>query len=154
VDAANYNQSLCAQILLEQGGDTSCKLESGRDALHIAALKGHREVVKVLLSNGAQIDSVDINHKSTPLLLAAEMGNLQTVKTLVELGADMAACTDGGSGALFFAAYGGNDETAEFLIREGADVDARNDFGETPLHALSKPARSWQPKCFYVMVQM
>ncbi len=86
---------------------------------------------------------------STPLLLAAEVNNLDAIKALVDAGGDPNIPTDQGTTALMMAAGAGTDvqrarepeeratavETAKFLIDHGADVNAAGQFGWTALHA-------------------
>jgi ankyrin repeat protein len=88
---------------------------------------------------------------STPLLLAAEINNLDVIKALVEAGADHKIPTEQGTTALMMAAGAGTDvqrarepeeravavETAKFLVDHGVDVNAAGQFGWTALHAAS-----------------
>lgn len=63
----------------------------GYTPLHVAAEKGHLEVVKTLLENGAMVDARD-KEMNTPLMLAVtNNGTLDVVKYLVEHGADIRA---------------------------------------------------------------
>jgi len=86
---------------------------------------------------------------ATPLLLAAEVNNLDVIKTLVEAGADPLIATERGTTPLMMAAGAGTDvqrerapeeravaiETAKFLVEHGADVNAAGQYGWTALHA-------------------
>jgi ankyrin repeat protein len=86
---------------------------------------------------------------ATPLFLAAEVNNLDVIKTLVDAGADPLIATERGTTPLVMAAGGGTDvqrerspeeratavETAKFLVEHGADVNAAGQYGWTPLHA-------------------
>jgi ankyrin repeat protein len=86
---------------------------------------------------------------ATPLLLAAEVNDLDVIKTLVDAGADPKIATEQGTTALMMAAGAGTDvqrarepeeralavETAKYLVDHGADVNAAGQFGWTPLHA-------------------
>ena len=86
---------------------------------------------------------------ATPLVLAAEVNNLDVIKALVEAGADPLIPTEQGTTALMMAAGAGTDvqrarapeeramavETARFLVEHGADVNAAGQFGWTALHA-------------------
>jgi len=86
---------------------------------------------------------------ATPLFLAAEVNNLDVIKTLVAAGADPLIPTERGTTPLMMAAGAGTDvqrerepqeratavETAKFLVEHGADVNAAGQYGWTPLHA-------------------
>ena len=86
---------------------------------------------------------------ATPLFLAAEVNNLDVIKTLVAAGADPLIASDRGTTPLMMAAGAGTDvqrerepeervtavETAKFLVEHGADVNAAGQYGWTALHA-------------------
>jgi len=57
-----------------------------RTALHLAALKGHLESVKLLVENGAEIDATD-TFSNTPLHYASENAHGDVVAFLLESGA-------------------------------------------------------------------
>jgi ankyrin repeat protein len=56
--------------------------------LFLASKSGHCDVVRCLLSSGADINWCDINGQS-PLLLALMSGHCDVVKCLFNLGADI-----------------------------------------------------------------
>lgn len=86
---------------------------------------------------------------STPLLLAAEVNNLDVIKALVDAGADPNIPTETGTTPLIMAAGAGTDvqrmrddeeratsvQTAQFLLDHGADVNKPGQFGWSALHA-------------------
>jgi ankyrin repeat protein len=88
---------------------------------------------------------------ATPLALAAEVNNLEAVKTLVDGGADPLVATEGGTTPLMLAAGAGTDvqrprspeeramaiQTVRYLVDRGADVNAAGQFGWTALHSAS-----------------
>lgn len=59
--------------LIEAGADINAKDKNERTPLHIAAVKGYTEIVKVLIDLGADINAKDKN-KKTPLHRATEIG--------------------------------------------------------------------------------
>jgi len=86
---------------------------------------------------------------ATPLFLAAEVNNLDVIKTLVDAGADPLIPTERGTTPLMMAAGAGTDvqrerelperatavETAKYLVEHGADVNTAGQYGWTALHA-------------------
>lgn len=69
------------------------------------------------------------------LMLEADSGNIEKVKTLLYLGADPNTCDEKGVTPLMFAVQSGNAELVELLIDNGANVNAFPANGNTALHA-------------------
>ena len=68
---------------------------------------------------------------STPLMYAALYGDAESVRLLLEAGADLNIRNEAGATALMWAAD--DLDKTRLLIRGGADVNARSDDGRTPL---------------------
>lgn len=68
--------------------------------------------------------------KETPLHYAVADNNLEVVRTLIDLGADVARANGDGTTPLH---YSQSTECAKILIRANAPIDARGLFGCTPL---------------------
>ena len=91
-----------------------------------AAENGQLDVVKYLVDNGANVNTIDKAYR-TPLMLAAEKGHLDVVKYLVDKGAMNAQnCAE-------LAAKNGYLDVVEFLVTKGTDVNARGRNGTMPL---------------------
>jgi ankyrin repeat protein len=58
-------------------------------ALHLAALRSHHAVVRLLIERGADLDPRDFPDNATPLHFAAIHGDHETIRLLVEAGADV-----------------------------------------------------------------
>ncbi|KAA0185154.1 Cortactin-binding protein 2 [Fasciolopsis buskii] len=92
--AAIGDLGLTARILHERV-DQNCKDEVGRSPLHYAALNGHFEIIRLLLSNKATVDVADANNV-TPLHLAARKDHLRCAQLLCMAGADiLKTCASG-----------------------------------------------------------
>ncbi len=50
--------------------------------LHFASVKGHLQLVKILIARGAQVDIWDSHHVYCPIHLAAENGHLEIVEVI------------------------------------------------------------------------
>ncbi len=61
-------------------------LQGGRTPLHLAALQGHMQLVKLLEAARADVNAKD-EHGMTPLHKAAVQGHTQTVSELLAHGA-------------------------------------------------------------------
>jgi len=68
------------------------------------------------------------------LIKAALLGNLRTVKTLIEQGVSLDARSNEGGTPLHWAAAMGHFKVVKYLVEKGADVNARDNYGKTPLH--------------------
>jgi ankyrin repeat protein len=68
-----------------------------------------------------------------PLLDAAKGRDWETVRQLIDRGADVNATAPDGATALHWASYWDALDAAEMLLRAGADASATNDMGATPL---------------------
>src|SRR5436305_1767814 len=64
---------------------------------------------------------------------AAEQRDKNSVRTLLETGADVNAAQVDGTTALHWAAYHDDAETVALLVRAGANVNAVNRYGVPPL---------------------
>lgn len=97
--------------LLERDSDVN---KPGWTPLHYAATAGHVNIIALLLEKHAYIDASSPNG-STPLMMAAMYGSLESVKALLDAGADAAIQNDLGLTALDFAKRGNKPDAAELL---------------------------------------
>jgi ankyrin repeat protein len=126
------------ESLIELGVDVN-RRQKGTEvaALHIAATAGRADVVALLLKARANPNLLDSNG-ATPLIRAAEAGNIDVVRTLLEFKPDLNVAAlsrdfhDRGT-ALHVAINSHRDDIAGLLIDEGANVDAVDARRETPL---------------------
>ncbi len=154
-------------VLLDGGADPDVTDKDGFMALHYAA--ENKEAVPILhslLLHGADANARLVQNRpthfdndaggvrieqtgATPLLLAAEVNNIDAVMALVDAGADPTVTTDIGTTTLILASGAGVDvarprppeeqavaiDTARYLVGLGADVNAAGQYGWTAAHA-------------------
>jgi len=156
--AARNGNAALVQLLLEHGADANVTENAQQQtALMWAAAQGHGAAVKALLENGAMWQARSstwtevvqpagapaairdaiyeiIQGGFTPLLFAAQQGNIEVARHLLDAGADVNDRAASGESALVIASLGGHGEFAEFLLEQGADPNLMG-AGYSALHA-------------------
>lgn len=130
--AASSGDSNALRKLLDGGSDPNTRDHNGEPVIAHAAKAGHAEVVRILISYGAEVNAEFDNDRRTSLGLAAYRGYPDVVKVLLEHGANPEKGAPGGSGTpLMLAASGGYIEIVKLLLKAGAKVNATNRFDKT-----------------------
>ncbi|WP_264735894.1 ankyrin repeat domain-containing protein [Wolbachia endosymbiont (group A) of Rhinocyllus conicus] len=107
---------------------------SGHAPLHFAVYNGRLDVVKYLVSKGADI-SAKSKDGSTLLHYAAQGGSLNVVEYLIdEKGTDINIKDNDGTTPLHSVAYLGYLAVVKKFIEKGADINSRDIYYKTPLH--------------------
>jgi ankyrin repeat protein len=127
VEAPDYDIWLSARLgnieavkqHLAAGTDVNAKGVAGWTALHHAAYDGHKEVVELLIANGADVNVRSRERGSTPLHHAALLGHNQVIELLIAKGADVNAKDDNGDTPLDTALTYVQAETADLLRKHG-----------------------------------
>jgi ankyrin repeat protein len=128
--AAYHGSTKCVQILAD-----ASKTDLSRGLL-FATLADHKDVVKVLLDYGAEVDSRSSDGR-TPLILAAGKGNKELVSMLLQAGADPTLTDQSGATAETTAEAKGFHEIAGLLHGRTATKPAG-----TPAIVSSSPSTS------------
>jgi len=134
IDAVKAGNRDAVRTLLKQPAAALKPVEGdGTTALHWAARADDLEMVRLLLSAGADV-SAATREGITPLSLAAVNGSARMTDVLLEAGANPNTVLPEGESILMTAARTGRPEVLEILLRHGAEINAReNWFGETAL---------------------
>jgi ankyrin repeat protein len=116
--AADFGNLTLAQRLVNLGADVNQRSGIfGGAAINMAASKGHTEMVRYLLSEGAELDVGE--PERNPLFSAIYGGHLEIVRLLVEAGIDWRVKYTGenmkGMDALAFARERGQGDIAAYL---------------------------------------
>ncbi|KAI5838055.1 ankyrin repeat-containing domain protein [Morchella snyderi] len=110
--------------------------ELASSPLHWSAARGFRNNIAPLVAAGCDIEVKDWTNR-TPLMAAALSNHLNTVRALLDNGANInghsGRFNDDGT-ALHLVARDGSFEMVALLLDYGADVNVREARGATPLH--------------------
>ena len=122
------------QILIADAMQVWAVSADGWAPLHLAAAFGGPEAVKLLLSHGAHEHQVSRNpQRNQPLHAAIALGgSMETIRLLLDAGADVNAIQAGGFTPLHQAAAAGKQEIVQMLLDHGARKDSRCDQGKLP----------------------
>jgi len=102
-------------------------------SLHDAAFGGDIDLVRLLISQGADVDAKE-ERGWTPLHSAAMLGHKEVAELLIDKGADVRAVDMSGNTPLHETTAVGHTAIVEWLITKRADVNATANLG-TPLHS-------------------
>ncbi|XP_041082520.1 protein fem-1 homolog B [Polyodon spathula] len=105
----------------------------GATALWCAAGAGHFEVVRLLVTQRANVNHTTVTN-STPLRAACFDGRLDIVKYLVENHANINIANKYDNTCLMIASYKGHTDVVKYLLEQKADPNAKAHCGATALH--------------------
>ena len=115
VQAAAQDKRRFATLLLRKGYDINYENGGHTTPLSGASVGGHEEMVSFLVSKGADVNRKNHGTGETPLMAAAGMGQLGTVKVLLKNGADPCATNKEGHTAEGLAKKYRHPDIAEYL---------------------------------------
>jgi ankyrin repeat protein len=151
--------------LLQHGADINAKDSDGKTILHACSSVHNIKGIEYLLSHGADVNAKDSDGK-TPLHYVAsspyntfldinkEMSqgettdwttSEETIRLLLDAGADIKARDNKGQTSLHYAANSSNVNVTKYLLKKGASVDTRDNDGNTPLLSvfIKMKAKGW-----------
>ncbi|CAJ1415126.1 unnamed protein product, partial [Effrenium voratum] len=139
--AVTRNMPQTVSWLLRHRANCAAKDGDGYHALTWACIKGHLQVVKILLEANASIEEAASSNGKTPLSLAAERGHMEVVELLLAKQARVDQTNADGSTPLHAAAHQCEVEIVAFLLARKSMVNAADGEGWTPLmYATNSPA--------------
>jgi ankyrin repeat protein len=105
---------------------------TGETPLHFLAVENAVDSVRWLAARGAEINTFDF--RDSPLTGAALVGSLETMRFLLDSGADLDHQDEGGWTALIAGSHAGEDAVVELLLERGANLRSRSSIEQTALH--------------------
>ena len=140
--AAQTGNAQVIRALLDAGADVNAAVATtGSTALMWAIVERHGDVIRALLDAGAN-PSVSTVKGFTPLMYAAQNGDIETARLLIAAGVDINEPSADGTHVLPFSIVFNQADFAMFLIEEGADPNGTV-FGVSALHAASGSVGQW-----------
>jgi ankyrin repeat protein len=135
--AAQQGSQAVLDLLLKAGANPNDPVNfvnAGETPLMSAARSANVDAVKALARAGADVNAKETWSGQTALMWAAAEGDSAMASTLLELGADLRARSNGGTTAFQFAVRRGDMPTVQAMLAAGADVNDKRpgDFA-TPL---------------------
>ncbi|KAG4068069.1 hypothetical protein HA402_011402 [Bradysia odoriphaga] len=108
-------------------------MSAGKTCLQVSAHQGHMQLVKYLLSLGANVNVVDKEGDST--LHYAAFGNQpEIMRVLLMHGAEINVLNSSHCSALHISAHKKPPQCVRILLEYGADVNIQDSYGDTALH--------------------
>jgi ankyrin repeat protein len=140
--AVKQNNNYAVKHLIQDLGADVNQIDPGRDdntpygskwtPLHVASKKGFADIIKTLIENRANIESMTTSG-FTPLIIASYSEHVDAIKMLLEKGAMVDNNGVNGKTALMYASKKGHIKVIGILIDKGANINAQDSQGETAL---------------------
>ncbi|XP_046562347.1 serine/threonine-protein phosphatase 6 regulatory ankyrin repeat subunit C-like [Haliotis rubra] len=123
-------------LLVSKGSNVSVLDDDGNNVLHVACCGGDVHMVKHVLCN-KQFGIEDRGKFGrTPLMMAAEKGNIRVFDSLISRACDFKALDFHGYNVLHVACFSGNiDMVSHVLTKTNIDIESKGQYGRTPLMA-------------------
>jgi len=128
-------------IITNETNIDSIKTTSEKTPLMLAVILGHKEIVKLLIDLGSNINAQDLS-SSTSLIYALLSRNSDIVKLLLDHGVKIDKQNLFGNTPLIQAADIGDINIVKLLIEAGANINIKNSNGTTALKAAALKAIS------------
>ncbi|MGD9133172.1 MAG: ankyrin repeat domain-containing protein, partial [Desulfobacterales bacterium] len=131
--AQSGNLDYIKEIIRKNPGRINEKDGDGNSFLHLAVRTANTDIVKFLVSNGADVNIKD-SYGQTPLQIAVHSDNTEIVVQLVSNGAEINIQNPIGKTPLHDAVYHGYFKIVKYLISQGAEINSTDIRGKMPLH--------------------
>jgi len=113
------------------GYSPDCVNNQGVPLICLATRNGHREIIKLLLEKGGDINLISLDRGNSPLMEAAVKGDDISVRLFLEAGANPDLVSKSGQTALMLAIGEGHDNVVSLLMEYHADIEIKDNLGMT-----------------------
>lgn len=114
---------------LDAGFSASARNNRGVPLICLSVRNNHFDMMKSLISRGADINALSEDRNYTSLMEAASEGLVDIVNYLISEGAQLEIQSKDGQTALILAAGQGNVEISRALLKAGADYSVKDKLG-------------------------
>lgn len=132
------NKSDIINFLLNKGAHIKEPAVEFKQPVVVATENGNLEQIKLLIENGADIESIEDSFKNTLLGIAALRGYYEIAEYLISKGANLNSKNDYSKTPLMVAVEANQKKIVELLIIKNADLNIKTTKGDTALQ-LAKP---------------
>ncbi len=135
INAAYHGNFSLMEKILDSGVDVNFIDSKGNSALFAASLSGKKNMVRLLLNNGADTNLKNKNkNKKTPIITASMKGHTDIVKILLEYGTDPNVVGLNKITALQSAVAMNHKDIVKLLLKHGVNTELKSKDGLTALH--------------------
>ena len=137
-DAAEAGKTQVVKELLDLKVSPDAE-KSSISAMTAASLKGHKQIIRLLLKNGASVSYHDgLPSDSIPLHQAIKNGHVELAALLLDFGANIQTRDQLNRTALFETLGTPDIRGAALLLKNGIDISCRDSMGNTVLHEAAR----------------
>jgi ankyrin repeat protein len=116
--------------LLQRGANIDARNAAGMTSVHAAAYAGHSDIVRLLAAKGGNLNDASNRFGVTPLHVASEENHVATVKTLLDLRADVSVVEINGYSALSRSGFREHWDVLKLLLANGANCQQADKVGD------------------------
>ena len=138
-DAASQGHYEVVQILIDNGADLNANDAEGMTPFDYSMLTERRRLKNTKTSDLLQSLGAKSGAKKS-MYAAAILGDIQTIKKLINEGLDINKLTETGKAPLHLTATYGHKKATEYLLVSGANINCKDDTGSSPLFSAVRTA--------------
>jgi hypothetical protein len=128
-DCVRLKKTTAVNLFLQAGFSANIRDDMGVPLLCLAARAGDRELIKILLKAGADVNALSADRGGSALVDCALGKHRDIAELLLKAGADVNAKSKDGQSALIISVGMGDERFVELLLKAGADVDEPDALG-------------------------
>jgi ankyrin repeat protein len=122
------------RILLDAGADARRQTRGVQSAMAVACYNRHPSIVQMLINHDNGILEIASPNGWTLLLQAAQRGSVDTVRLLLDCGANVSAADRDCQTALMLACFDAHLVVVRLLLAAGSDLEHRDKNQQTAMH--------------------